>query len=124
MLLPRGTPISLRSFALIFPFPSSAIPIPPICVSLRATGTEGGLVGSPGAPDPSLLRRPLISTPLGEDEEMPLKSDEDAGEDRSLREGQRRGRRRKDEWLDWEDQILKDTVPLVGFVRMILHSGK
>lgn len=28
------------------------------------------------------------------------------------------------EWVDWEDQILEDTVPLVGFVRMILHSGK
>ncbi|GJT90185.1 hypothetical protein Tco_1439883 [Tanacetum coccineum] len=27
-------------------------------------------------------------------------------------------------WLDYEDQILEDTVPLVGFVRMILHSGK
>ncbi|XP_042014292.1 uncharacterized protein LOC121762474 [Salvia splendens] len=26
--------------------------------------------------------------------------------------------------MDWEDQILEDTVPLVGFVRMILHSGK
>ncbi|XP_073024073.1 LOW QUALITY PROTEIN: protein DCL, chloroplastic-like [Primulina eburnea] len=29
-----------------------------------------------------------------------------------------------DAWVDWEDQILEDTVPLVGFVRMILHSGK
>ncbi|XP_070682821.1 protein DCL, chloroplastic [Malus domestica] len=27
-------------------------------------------------------------------------------------------------WVDWEDKILEDTVPLVGFVRMILHSGK
>ncbi|RZC05698.1 hypothetical protein D0Y65_013684 [Glycine soja] len=26
-------------------------------------------------------------------------------------------------WVDWEDLILEDTVPLVGFVRMILHSG-
>ncbi|KAK3222162.1 hypothetical protein Dsin_009187 [Dipteronia sinensis] len=26
--------------------------------------------------------------------------------------------------MDWEDQILMETVPLVGFVRMILHSGK
>ena len=26
--------------------------------------------------------------------------------------------------MDWEDQILQDTVPLVSFVRMILHSGK
>ncbi|KAG5018368.1 hypothetical protein JHK87_014223 [Glycine soja] len=27
-------------------------------------------------------------------------------------------------WVDWEDLILEDTVPLVGFVRMILHSGQ
>ncbi|KAM7518329.1 hypothetical protein LguiB_017291 [Lonicera macranthoides] len=26
--------------------------------------------------------------------------------------------------IDWEDQILEDTVPLVGFVRMLLHSDK
>ncbi|KAI4316699.1 hypothetical protein L6164_024654 [Bauhinia variegata] len=26
-------------------------------------------------------------------------------------------------WIDWEDQILEDTVPLVSVVRMILHSG-
>jgi hypothetical protein len=26
--------------------------------------------------------------------------------------------------FDWEDQILEDTVPLVGFVRMLLHSDK
>ncbi|XP_071703261.1 protein DCL homolog, chloroplastic-like [Rutidosis leptorrhynchoides] len=30
----------------------------------------------------------------------------------------------EDSWVDWEDQILEDTVPLVGFVRMILHSSK
>ncbi|KAK7351644.1 hypothetical protein VNO77_11239 [Canavalia gladiata] len=29
-----------------------------------------------------------------------------------------------EKWVDWEDQILEDTVPLVGFVRMILHSGQ
>uniref|UniRef100_A0A2P2JN47 Protein DCLic n=1 Tax=Rhizophora mucronata TaxID=61149 RepID=A0A2P2JN47_RHIMU len=29
-----------------------------------------------------------------------------------------------DEWVDWEDRILKDTVPLVRFARMILHSGR
>lgn len=30
----------------------------------------------------------------------------------------------EDKWVDWEDQILEDTVPLVGFVRTILHSGQ
>ncbi|KAM7521009.1 hypothetical protein LguiB_019971 [Lonicera macranthoides] len=28
----------------------------------------------------------------------------------------------EEEFVDWEDQILEATVPLVGFVRMILHS--
>ncbi|KAI3688980.1 hypothetical protein L2E82_46926 [Cichorium intybus] len=32
--------------------------------------------------------------------------------------------RGEESWVDWEDRILEDTVPLVGFVRMILHSGK
>ncbi|KAL5549806.1 hypothetical protein UlMin_005037 [Ulmus minor] len=27
-------------------------------------------------------------------------------------------------WVNWEDQILEETIPLVGFVRMVLHSGK
>ena len=31
---------------------------------------------------------------------------------------------KEEDFVDWEDQILEDTVPLVGFVRMILHSGK
>ncbi|KAG6648405.1 hypothetical protein CIPAW_07G145400 [Carya illinoinensis] len=30
----------------------------------------------------------------------------------------------EEKWVDWEDQILEDTFPLVGFVRMILHSWK
>ena len=30
----------------------------------------------------------------------------------------------EERWVDWEDQILEDTVPLVGFVRMLLHSGQ
>ncbi|KAK3212768.1 hypothetical protein Dsin_017474 [Dipteronia sinensis] len=27
-------------------------------------------------------------------------------------------------WIDWKDKILEETVPLVGFVRMLLHSGR
>lgn len=30
----------------------------------------------------------------------------------------------EEDWVDWEDKILEDTVPLVGCVRMILHSGR
>lgn len=35
----------------------------------------------------------------------------------------REGKRNRGDWFDWEDKILEDTVPLVGFVRMIIHSG-
>ncbi|CAN1323780.1 Protein DCL, chloroplastic [Linum perenne] len=30
----------------------------------------------------------------------------------------------EEDFEDWEEQILEDTIPLVGFVRMILHSRK
>lgn len=44
-------------------------------------------------------------------------------------EGKEEGLRREveggeEDYVDWEDRILEDTVPLVGFVRMVLHSGK
>lgn len=47
------------------------------------------------------------------------------GEGEGEGKGKKKSKRSKaEEWVDWEDQILEDTVPLVGFVRMILHSGK
>ncbi|KAH7566583.1 hypothetical protein JRO89_XS08G0193800 [Xanthoceras sorbifolium] len=49
-----------------------------------------------------LVKKPVISVP--EDDER-----EDKGGSRSM---------------DWEDQILTETVPLVGLVRRILHSRK
>jgi hypothetical protein len=55
-----------------------------------------------------LLRRPRIAS-----EES---SEEEEEEEEENSEG--------DEFVDWEDKILEVTVPLVGFVRMILHSGK
>ncbi|KMT19200.1 hypothetical protein BVRB_1g015920 [Beta vulgaris subsp. vulgaris] len=68
---------------------------------------------------PDLLRKPVVSPP------SPENSDEDDSDTinpetnyQKVSEGE--GER----WVDWEDQILEDTVPLVGFVRMILHSGK
>ncbi|KAK4778769.1 hypothetical protein SAY86_006297 [Trapa natans] len=30
----------------------------------------------------------------------------------------------EDDGVDWEDKILEETAPLVGFARMILHSGR
>lgn len=86
-------------------------------------------------PDPAaILRRPEVSTTTtsAEEEERGTAETEasfdGSGEDEGAPEEVRsQGRRRKAperEWVDWEDLILEDTVPLVGFVRMILHSGK
>ncbi|RVX21498.1 hypothetical protein VitviT2T_011040 [Vitis vinifera] len=61
--------------------------------------------GSQEVYGPDLLRKPHVSAP------------DDEGD-------RKRTKRKGGEWVDWEDQILEDTVPLVGFVRMILHSGK
>ncbi|KAH9617551.1 hypothetical protein KSS87_012209 [Heliosperma pusillum] len=76
--------------------------------------------GSQESYGPDLLRKPIISPPstAKNSKEEDDKEDEDEDED------EEDGRSGKDKWLDWEDQILEDTVPLVGFVRMILHSGK
>ncbi|MQL89788.1 hypothetical protein Taro_022369 [Colocasia esculenta] len=127
--------VSLLSFP---PLPSSAG-----FLALRAvTGAQGDKVGSSlgGYHDPALLRRPLVSPPTDgveeegddvEQEESPggeaENSDGDeGGEDRRPASEVRRAysSRRRDDWVDWEDQILGDTVPLVSFVRMLLHSGK
>ncbi|KAL6216593.1 hypothetical protein ACLB2K_009814 [Fragaria x ananassa] len=56
-----------------------------------------------------LLRKPVVD-PVHLQVYLDGNSEEDEGED--------------GKWVDWEDKILEDTVPLVGFVRMILHSGK
>ncbi|KAK4722761.1 hypothetical protein R3W88_012994 [Solanum pinnatisectum] len=84
------------------------------CAAVK-TGSEGGGIRSDNA---ELLRKPVISTELettSESEELVKEeSDDEVGKKGGDGEG----------WVDWEDQILEDTVPLVGFVRMILHSGK
>ncbi|CAL5019716.1 unnamed protein product [Urochloa decumbens] len=84
-------------------------------------------------PDPpAILRRPDVTTTTAEEEEEEER-ESDAGssldgqvEDEAPVEEGVQGRRKapEREWVDWEDLILEDTVPLVGFVRMILHSGK
>ncbi|XP_052188423.1 protein DCL, chloroplastic-like [Diospyros lotus] len=61
-----------------------------------------------------LLRKPLVKESV-KGRSGVFYEDED---DESGGKGEGEG------WVDWEDQILEDTVPLVGFVRMILHSGK
>ncbi|PSS31428.1 Protein DCL like [Actinidia chinensis var. chinensis] len=76
--------------------------------------TVGGGIRSGGGED-GLLRKPVVS-PESADE-----SSQSSGEVEAADEGGVGG---EESWVDWEDQILEDTVPLVGFVRMILHSGK
>lgn len=80
-------------------------------------------------PDPAaFLRRPEVATVTSTEEERETDAEssfDGPGEDEAPEEEgvqQRKGPQR--EWVDWEDLILEDTVPLVGFVRMILHSGK
>ncbi|KAL1207765.1 DCL-like protein [Cardamine amara subsp. amara] len=105
-----------RCRAYIFSFSSS-----PLCLyfprgdstSLRPriralrTESDGARIGNTESYGSDLLRRPRISSEESSEEE---EEEEESGEG--------------DEFVDWEDKILEVTVPLVGFVRMILHSGK
>ncbi|XVE94905.1 hypothetical protein REPUB_Repub02eG0049900 [Reevesia pubescens] len=75
------------------------------------TGADGGRIGSQESYGADLLRKPSIVPEKDSDE---LLEEEEGNE----------GKRNRGDWIDWEDRILEDTVPLVGFVRMILHSGK
>ncbi|XP_077224492.1 DCL protein (DUF3223) [Tasmannia lanceolata] len=95
------------------PFSPSTLSFPslrtPQNLRLRAlkTGPDRDRFKTPDQTgDPALLRKPATSS-----------SDVEGSENEE-------GKRNDDERVDWEDQILEDTVPLVGFVRMILHSGK
>uniref|UniRef100_K3YVW3 Protein DCL, chloroplastic n=1 Tax=Setaria italica TaxID=4555 RepID=K3YVW3_SETIT len=89
--------------------------------------------GAAPADPAAILRRPDVATTTSAEEEEReresdagssldgLVEDEEAPEEEGI-QGRRKAPER--EWVDWEDLILEDTVPLVGFVRMILHSGK
>jgi hypothetical protein len=62
-----------------------------------------------------LLRKPIAPSEkdlfgISEEEEEDSEGERDEEEEEGF--------------VDWEDRILEDTVPLVGFVRMILHSDK
>jgi hypothetical protein len=65
------------------------------------------------------LRKPIAPSEkdlfgISEEEEEEEEEDSKGERDEEEEEG----------FVDWEDRILEDTVPLVGFVRMILHSDK
>lgn len=88
------------------------------------TGSDGGGGSSIG---PDLLRKPVVA-PKKELPEVPSEDEEPIEPKRNyvfvenVAEEYEEGD--EESWVDWEDKILEDTVPLVGFVRMILHSGK
>ncbi|KAL3634210.1 hypothetical protein CASFOL_021264 [Castilleja foliolosa] len=94
---PISKNLVLRQLSVSFPFRKARL------CSIKANSDGVGPVSNGGA---DLLRKPVVSSPSdGEDDD----------------ESEKKG---GGTWVDWEDQILQDTVPLVGFVRMILHSGK
>ena len=117
----RFTPFRRSPFSIFLHFSASEAR----ALKLGAVkGAQAGRIRSSQEPESQEpLRRPLVS-PSSEDEEDDLirkSRSEDVSEGEDLRGG---SRRRRQDWMDWEDQILQDTVPLVSFVRMILHSGK
>ncbi|CAN1191958.1 Protein DCL, chloroplastic [Linum perenne] len=82
---------------------SKATTPPTVCCAMK-TESEGSKV----------LRKPPLHTPPPP--ATPTVANEEEEEEDAASE--------EDKWMDWEDQILKCTGPLIGFVRMILHSGK
>lgn len=76
---------------------------------------RGGLIGG----------REVCETDLGAEAKLPTVKDEEVDVREGISEGEKEcDRKEGDERVNWEDRILEDTVPLVGFVRMILHSNK
>ncbi|KAK7310852.1 hypothetical protein RJT34_08613 [Clitoria ternatea] len=105
-LLPKTAsllnPLTNPSYPLIFfPFRFPSLPPQPRFSLLKASSSSDGA---------NLQGKPIISHAYAFQHE-----DEDESEDNATED---------EKWVDWEDQILEDTVPLVGFVRMILHSGQ
>ncbi|KAG6400298.1 hypothetical protein SASPL_137124 [Salvia splendens] len=108
---PISQNLILSPFSISFPLHKARLR----AVKTRSDG--GGAVGSSQERGGDLLRKPVAPSPASNDEEgSAAEYSDDDGSDRKREDG--------DTWVDWEDQILEDTVPLVGFVRMILHSGK
>ncbi|XP_075496761.1 protein DCL, chloroplastic-like [Primulina tabacum] len=101
--------LTASPFLLSFPFNSPRLSI---SFTIKAGSAGGGAVRSgeeTAAYGSDFLRKPAVSHSA---DEMPEKVSGKVGGGGG------------DTWVDWEDQILEDTVPLVGFARMILHSGK
>lgn len=105
---PTSTSLFLSPVILSFPFyrTTSFLHLR-VSAALRSDGDKIGSQESQGF---NLLRKPVVS-PASRDLDGNSEKEEGESED-------------DEGWIDWEDKILEDTVPLVGFVRMILHSGR
>ncbi|KAK9220163.1 hypothetical protein WN943_008811 [Citrus x changshan-huyou] len=105
---PTSTSLFLSPVILSFPFyrMTSFLHLR-VSAALRSDGDKIGSQESQGF---NLLRKPVVS-PASRDLDGNSEKEEGESED-------------DEGWIDWEDKILEDTVPLVGFVRMILHSGR
>lgn len=102
----HSNPTSLTASPLILSLPLHKTSWLHLRVSaLRSEGDKAGGQESYGS---NLLRKPVISS---------TSKDTDGNSDKE------EGADEEEKWIDWEDKILEDTVPLVGFVRMLLHSG-
>ncbi|KAI7731083.1 hypothetical protein M8C21_001262 [Ambrosia artemisiifolia] len=125
--------INLHHRTLIFPHPPSTNPsiisfpyyrffkLNPQRFSGLKVNNNNSQKDESGYGGADLLRKPVVE--LKEevnDDGRERREDEEYGDD----DDNGGKRREEDGWIDWEDQILEDTVPLVGFVRMILHSTK
>ncbi|XP_061343209.1 protein DCL homolog, chloroplastic [Gastrolobium bilobum] len=99
-------PSSFHSYPAIlsFGFYWNTSLLHPRLSALKATVSDGD----------NLLRKPLLPHRNGILDGYDYEEEDEDEEDNTEEE----------RWIDWEDQILEDTVPLVGFVRMILHSGQ
>ncbi|CAL5204677.1 unnamed protein product [Lathyrus oleraceus] len=107
------TPLHFHSFKTPFSFRSSSRFIPSFSYprlfrsSISSLKAASASSSSDSAAD-NLLQKPVLSQGRGIVEEESCYDELEQEEEK---------------WVDWEDQILEDTVPLVRFVRMILHSG-
>ncbi|XP_012451907.1 protein DCL homolog, chloroplastic isoform X2 [Gossypium raimondii] len=104
-------PTSVSSSPVILSYPFLKTTSLQVRFKALRTWSDGGKIGSQEAYGADFLRKP--STVPKKDSDGILEEEEGS-----------EGKRNRGEWTDWEDRILEDTVPLVGFVRMIIHSGK
>lgn len=104
-------PTSVSSSPVILSYPFLKTTSLQVRFKALRTWSDGGKIGSQEAYGADFLRKP--STVPKKDSDGILEEEEGS-----------EGKRNRGEWTAWEDRILEDTVPLVGFVRMIIHSGK